>query len=497
MNTSTRAIADTASGPVEGRPRDDVLLFAGIPYAMPPVGARRFRAPERHEPWREVRTATRFGAAAPQLVTGGLTASAPVRWNEDCLTLNVTTPALDDRRRPVLVWIHGGGYRTGQGAIPWYNGARFAKSGDIVVVSLNYRLGALGFTDLSRFGPDYATSGANGILDQIAALEWVRDNIAAFGGDPAQVTIAGESAGAFSVCTLLASPLARGLFRAAIAQSGGAHHTLPLGAGQLVADQFLDALGASSIEGAQTADAERVLGAQQQVIERVAEGPGTIGAFGVPVEPFYPVEGNRVVPIAPIDAIEAGISNHIPLLTGTNRDETTLWGYGAVDEARLARIAERHGAASTLATYRQRRPNATPEELLIAFTTDHMFRIPAIRVLEARERASNGVAQHWMYWFCWESRAVEGRLRATHALEIPFAFDNLDRPGVDVFLGPGERPDALAHTMHAHWTRFVRDLDPGWERYSTARRVTQRYDVATTLVEDPDAAERRAWDGLR
>jgi para-nitrobenzyl esterase len=494
MNTSTRMIADAPCGPVEGRVREDVLLFAGIPYAAPPVGSRRFRAPEPHAPWREVRSAARFGAAAPQVPTGGLTSSAPVRWNEDCLTLNVTTPALDDRRRPVLVWIHGGGYRTGQGAVPWYNGARFAKAGDIVVVSINYRLGALGFTDLSRFGPEYDTSGANGILDQIAALEWVRDNITAFGGDPARVTIAGESAGAFSVCTLLASPLGRGLFRAAIAQSGAAHHTLPLSAGQLVGDRFLEALGATSIEEVQAVDAERILQAQQQVIQRFADGSDSTG---VSVEPFYPVEGNRVVPIAPIDAIAAGISSDIPLLTGTNRDETTLWGYGAVDDERLVRIAERLGAESTLDTYRRCRPDASPEDLLIAFTTDHMFRIPAIRMLEARERASAGAARHWMYWFCWESRAFEGRLRATHALEIPFAFNTLNQPGVDVFLGPGERPDALAQTMHAHWTRFIRDLDPGWERYETSRRVTQRYDVTTTLVEDPDAAERRAWEDLR
>jgi para-nitrobenzyl esterase len=497
LSSIGRIIAETTSGPVEGRERDGALLFAGIPYAAPPDGMRRFRAPEPHAPWREVRAATRFAPAAPQVPTGGLTSSTAVRWSEACLTLNITTPAADGKRRPVFFWIHGGGYRTGQGAVPWYNGARFARDGDIVVVSINYRLGALGFTDLSRFGPEYATSGANGILDQIAALRWVQDNIENFGGDPARVTIAGESAGAFSVCTLLASPLARGLFRAAIAQSGGAQHTLPKPAGELIADALLTALGAQTLEELQSLNAEDILKAQQQVSDQYGEGPGTLEAFGVPVAPFYPVEGNPVVPVAPLEAIAAGAGIDVPLLTGTNRHETTLWGYGAVDEERLARFAARYGAASTLPVYRQQRPEARPEDLMIAFTTDHMFRIPAIRVLEARERASGGAAGQWLYWFCWESRAFSGRLGATHALEIPFVFNNLDRAGVDVFLGPGERPEALALAMHHAWIRFVKDLDPGWMAYESGRRATMRYDEVCELVLDPDAAERQAWEGLR
>ena len=202
-------IAQTAQGAVQGREKDSVLLFAGIPYAAPPVDNLRFRAAQPHESWSSVRPALKFGPAAPQIASGGMTDSASVRWSEDCLTLNIATPALDDRARPVLVWIHGGGYRTDQGAIPWYNGSSFALAGDIVVVSINYRLGALGFADLSRFGEAYETSGINGTLDQITALLWVRDNIGNFGGDPAKITIAGESAGGFSVCTLLGSPLLR------------------------------------------------------------------------------------------------------------------------------------------------------------------------------------------------------------------------------------------------------------------------------------------------
>ncbi|HEX7036632.1 MAG TPA: carboxylesterase/lipase family protein [Pseudomonadales bacterium] len=486
-------IAETTSGPVQGRIKDGALLFAGIPYAAPPVGSNRFRAAQPVEPWREVRDATRFGPAAPQVPGGGLTDSAPVRWSEDCLTLNVCTPALDAARRPVLFWIHGGGYRTGQGAIPWYNGARFATRGDIVVVSINYRLGALGFTDLSPFGDDYATSGANGLLDQITALRWVRQNIEHFGGDPDRVTIAGESAGAFSVCTLLASPLARGLFRAAIAQSGGAQHTLPTAAGQVVAQRLLEELRDDA--ALQALPVEQILAAQQRVAETLGDGAAAQEHLGVAVAPFYPVEGNPVVPAAPLDAIVSGASRGIPLLTGTNRHETTLFGYGDADAARLERIARRYGAEPTLGVYRRTRPEATPAELLIALTTDHMFRIPAIRLLEAR--AGQPATPSWMYWFCWESRAFEGRLRSTHALEIPFAFDNLDKPGVEVFLGPGERPRALAERMHRAWIDFVRDGDPGWAPYEPQRRATMKFDLETELLFDPDGEERAAWEGLR
>jgi para-nitrobenzyl esterase len=488
-------IVDTTRGPVQGREKDGTLLFAGIPYAAPPTGSRRFRAPEPPEPWRDVRPATRFGPAAPQTPTGGLTANAPVRWDEDCLSLNVCTPATDDARRPVLVWIHGGGYRNGQGAVPWYNGARFALHGDIVVVSINYRLGAFGFTDLSTFDPAFADSGAVGLLDQVTALQWVQDNIARFGGDPGKITIAGESAGAFSVCTLLASPLCEGLFRGAIAQSGGAHHVLPAAAGRQIAERLLRALDVETPEALQAVSAEALLAAQNRITDEIGEGTGALEAFGVPVAPFYPVVGNRVVPVPPLGALADGAGRDVTLLAGSNRDETTLFGYTDTDDAGLERFAARYGAQSALAAYRRARPDATPGELLTAFTTDHLFRIPVIRVVEARIGA--GAAPSWLYWFCWRSRAFGGKLGATHALEIPFAFDNLDRAGVDVFLGPGDKPQAVADRMHRAWIAFVRDLDPGWPTYDLTRRATMRFDTDSGVIDDPEGLEREAWAGLR
>ena len=487
-------ITGTTSGPVRGRTRSGVHLFAGIPYAAPPVGSLRFRPPQPHPGWGETRDARKFGPAAPQVPSGGLTDAANVRWDEDCLTLNVQTPAIDDAARPVLVWIHGGGYRTGQGAIPWYNGQSFCAKGDIVVVTINYRLGALGFTDLSRFGSAYDNSGALGTLDQIAALEWVRDNIARFGGDPAKVTIAGESAGGFSVSTLLGCEAAQGLFRAAIPQSGGAQHTLTKDQAHEVTDWFLAHLGVDDIIGLEAASADAVLEAQVKTIKDLESGAGFVNKLGTAVSPFYPVHGTPLLPVRPLKALRQGVGSNVPVLTGSNQHETTLWGYGKVDEGKLHHAARKYGAEAPLATYLNNHPDDTPADTIIRLTTDHMFRIPAIRLAEARE--AHG-ANTWMYLFSWESRAFKRRLKATHALEIPFAFNNLSQPGVDAFLGPGEVPQHVADDMHAAWTRFVRDLDPGWPAYESGERLTYRFDDEAGVISDPDGAERQAWEGIR
>ena len=311
-----------------------------------------------------------------------MTDPAPVRWDEDCLTLNVQTPGLDDAGRPVLVWIHGGGYRNGQGAVPWYNGARFAANGDIVAVTINYRLGALGFTDLSRFGPEFATSGVNGILDQIAALEWVRDNIAFFGGDPSRVTIAGESAGGFSVATLLGSPRAEGLFRGAIPQSGAAHHVLPKHAGDVVADRFLEALGADGPVGLEAASVDHILGAQGAVLDALDRGPGLPTQLDMPVSAFYPTVGSDVLAVPPLDAIRAGLNAAVSVLAGFEPGrgrpcgDTARW-----DDARLEAYGEEPGRFAPPRDLSAHAPRERPrQELMAAVTTDHMFRIPAIRL---------------------------------------------------------------------------------------------------------------------
>ena len=485
---------DTPSGPVRGRLKEDVYLFAGIPYAAPPVDDLRFKPPQPRGPWIEPVDAFKFGPAAPQIPTGGMTDSAPVRWSEDCLTLNISTPGCDDARRAVLVWIHGGGYRTGQSSIPWYNGARFSRHGDIVVVSINYRLGALGFIDLSHLGPDYALSSVNGTLDQIAALRWVKDHIGAFGGDPQRITVAGESAGGFSVATLVGCPATAGLFQRAIPQSGGAHHTLPPDASQQVTEHFLSALGASDAVSLEATPVDDILQAQTATIAELESHAGGANKLGLPVGCFYPAHGNGVLPDTPFEAISKGVGSDIAMLTGSNADETTLWGYGAVDDAKLERISKGLGADKVVDAYRREHPHADPERLLIALTTDHMFRIPAIRMAEARMAHTD---RTWLYQFNWASRAFEGRLGATHALEIPFCFDNLDRAGVDLFLGPGERPQHVADTMHKAWIEFINHGEPGWAPYDASGRATMIFDELSQVASDPAAAARQAWEGIR
>ena len=481
-------IAETRQGKVQGKLKNDVLLFAGIPYAAPPVGELRFKAPVAHAPWADVRSTIKFGKPAPQLATGGMTSAVPVDWDEDCLFLNVQTPALDDGNRPVLVWIHGGGFRTGQGAIPWYDGAQFVRNGNIVVVSINYRMGALGFADLSRFGSEYETSGANGILDQVFALEWVKDNIRSFGGDPENVTIAGESAGAFSVCSLIASPRSTGLFKRAISQSGSAQHALTKDAAGLVTDAFLKVAGCVNPEELQQLPVEEIL-QHQTTLDTEFLSSDDLNL----VSPFYPAAGNSVLPDLPIELIRNGHGANVDLLIGTNKDESTLFIMNKVSDEKYESDAARFGAGPALVeTYNRNHPNASATERAVQLGTDFTFRIPSIRVCEARSEMN---CSDWMYRFDWESR--NGSLKATHALEIPFAFDNLGKSGVGVFLGPGDIPQNVADKMHQCWINFIVDGDPGWPKYTTDDRINMRFDTESEAVTDPDTAIRSVWEGIR
>ncbi len=476
-NVGTRAM--TTSGAVEGRERSGALLFAGVPYAAPPVGVGRFAAPAPMPPWPGVRPAQRFGPAAPQ--PGGdaesLMGGGPKSLDEDCLTLNICTPACDDGARPVMVWIHGGAFRTGTGAIPWYDGNSFAVNHDVVTVSINYRLGALGFLHLEGF----PGSGLNGVKDQVAALEWVRDNIAAFGGDPTKVTVAGESAGAMSVGTLLGYPAAAGLFRAAIPQSGAAHHVFTTDQAAKVTDIFLSELAADPHE----ASWQQIIEAQVRTEAAVAADP----AFGELGMAFMPVVDGVELGVPPLEAIAGGSSADISLLIGTNLDECTLWGAGQDDEDRLIRKLDAMlgDGAKAAEVYRRRLgPDAAPSDVLIASRTDQIFRAPANRLAEAHR------GETWSYLFAWASR-LPG-VGATHALEIPFTFNTLDRAGVSMFLGEGDMPTTLAARMHLAWADFIRHGNPGWERYdSEGSRATMRFADESGVEHDPLADERRLW----
>jgi para-nitrobenzyl esterase len=498
-------ITETTGGTVQGREKDGIVLFAGIPYAASPTGDRRFRPPEPRDPWTGTLDARRFGKVSWQSPRGlgGLLSGPPPDCDEDCLTLNVVTPAVDDGARPVMVWIHGGAFIGGSGSTPWYNGTSFASRGDVVVVTLNYRLGALGFLHLGEVGGEaYASSGLSGILDQAAALQWVRDNIANFGGDPGNVTVFGESAGGMSVGTLLGLPEASGLFHRAIAQSGASSNLIDAGDASLVTKAFLSVLGTDDMGGLLDASPEQILDAQTKVGEEIAAHPERYGtsarrATGLPFQPV--IDGIRL-PRSPLDAVADGAAR-VPLLVGTNADEWNLFALmnpGPTDDDGIIRAVDRLGAsgAEALATYRRARPAASPAELWSAIMTDSVFRMPAIRLLEAQ--AANRPDDTFAYWFTWATPAFDGRLGSCHALEIPFVFNTLTSPGADLLLA-GDPPESLALAMQDAWIAFARTGNPShdgigeWPAYDATRRATMEFSTQVGIVDDPGADERSLW----
>jgi para-nitrobenzyl esterase len=499
-------IVDTTHGRLAGREKDGVLRFAGIPYAAPPVGDLRFAPPAPHAGWTGERDATVFGSSAPQGAgtIEMLTGAGPAESDEDCLFLNVWTAGLDDARRPVMVWIHGGAFTGGSGGIPWYHGTRFVQNGDVVVVTINYRLGALGWLSVAGLpGGEGATDNA-GLLDQIAALEWVRDNIAGFGGNPDDVTIFGESAGGMSVATLMGTPAASGLFHKAIPQSGAAHAVAALDAAQEVRDRLLAAAGVDDLAGLRAIDTATLIELQGTVGTAYARDMASRPGPPTPGLAFMPIVDGAVLPEPPIEAVRRGSAASVPLLTGTTREEWKLFGLmlRRVDGEqtllrRLGRLVEDPRQFADL--YRQAADDADHDDLWTAIMTDRIFRIPAIRLAEAQRTHQPDTT--WMYQFDWPSTAFDGRLGACHALEIPFVFDCLNRSGTDLFTGP-DAPQALADAMHRSWIAFARDGDPGhddlpdWPVYDPDTRATMHFDAESRLQHDPGAEARAAWDGL-
>ena len=485
----TEPIVTTTGGPVRGLERRGITVFRSIPYAAAPVGARRFRPPVPPAPWTETYDATRFGPVAPQLpspLEAILGAPDPV-VDEDSLTLSIFTPGADDARRPVLFWIHGGAFVNGTGASPIYDGTRFAQHGDLVVVSINYRLGAFGFLHLADvFGDEFAGSGNAGILDQVLALEWVRDNIAAFGGDPDQVTIFGESAGGMSVGTLLGCPAAQGLFARAIVQSGGGSFCRAADAATETTRAVLAEAGIDTVAELESAATDAILAAQGKVL-----------AAGARTElPFMPVVDGTVLPRMPVEAVRAGLGA-VPTMIGTTKDEMTLFtvldlGIGEPDGDAVAAALE--GTFGSRArevhhTYQHLYPDATHHELLTVIATDRVFRVPAVELAEAAIDAR----PTFMYLFAWETPVFDGKLKSCHALELPFMWDAIDRPGLSMLTGTGGDRAALAETMHAEWIAFARTGDPGFPAYDTARRATRWYATDCTVVDDPMPAQRELW----
>ena len=504
---SQRPRLEPRSGIVEGRDEDGLAVFRGVPFAAPPIGARRWAPPVREDPWRGVRDAAAIGHASPQntsLVMRMLGLEG-LAQDEDCLTLQAWTPALDAGRRPVLVWLHGGAFTAGAGSLPLFDGAALARRGDAVVVTVNYRLGALGF--LAQPGLLGAGEiGANfGLLDQIAALAWVREHASQLGGDPENVTLFGESAGAMSIGALLGAPSARGLFHRAILQSGAAHNVSPLANGLRIAELFRDALGQpdATLDALRALPVETILHAQAQVVDtswRQVEGLA-----------FQPMVDGTVIPRAPLEAVGAGAVRDVALLVGTNLEEWRLFALTDVklrtmDEAGLLRRLVRTAPAAAgeaeafaqraFETYRDARSGALridPPSLWIAMQTDRVFRIPALRLAEQQLGQTQRVH---VYRFDWASPALGGALGACHGIELPFVFGTLSDPRAAQLAGAGPEAERLAVQMQDAWLGFARSGDPGWPAYDTAKRATRRLGRENELLWDPQGAERALWDGL-
>ncbi len=492
-------VVETASGRVEGAIVHNLAAFKGIPYAAPPVGDRRWLPPQPCEPWTGVRPAGSFGTIAPQNVLPfpGL-AEKPEPQSEDCLYLNVFTPAADGARRPVMVWIHGGAFCMGSGSSRSYTTGTLAANGGIVLVTLNYRLGALGFLNLKELtGGRIPATGNEGLQDQVAALRWVKENVAAFGGDPDNVTVFGESAGAMSVGCLLNFPEARGLFHKAVLESPVGEMARPLGMSVELAGEFLSTLEVSTrdVAALRGLPPDRMLRAQKKVAAKTGQG----GA------PFIPVADGTVMPAMPLASMEAGLGFRVPTVIGCNLEEDKLFSMMnprlyRMDEEGLRAAAARFVAARDvdrlIAAYREARrgrgDSVTPFEIYSALSTDVMFRKTALRIAEAQCRHAAG---GYNYLFCWKSPAAEGKLGACHALEVGFVFGNYDAS----FGGSGPGAEKLSAEMQDAWVSFARSGDPSsarlgaWPEYSEGR-ASMIFDGNSRVEHAAYEAERRVWE---
>ncbi|CCH31136.1 carboxylesterase family protein [Actinosynnema sp. NPDC047251] len=495
---------DTAHGRVSGIAEAEFARFQGIPYAAPPTGPNRFGAPVPPRPWSGVLPAHGFGPPAPRPVGGSfdeiLSGLDPVP-GDGWLNLNVWTPDVTGSS-PVLVWIHGGAFLRGSSAGTMYDGAAFAEAG-VVLVSFNYRLGVEGF----GYVADAPVPANRGLLDQIAALEWVRDNIAGFGGDPDNVTVFGESAGAMSILTLLSLDL--GLFHRAIAQSGSAHVVQTAADAALVTGEIALALGvpptAEGLSGVDTAD----LVAAQTLVHNLVVGTADAGKYGESTiqtcgMSLVPVVDGDLVRVRPIDAIAAGAGQDVPLVIGTTTEEhryfvlsqsweglpvgawvQRLAAYGVPDPARFYD----QYAEGTTARY----PRDTPAEVFSAVMTDRLFRIPSLRVAEARK----GHAPTYVYDFGWRTPVPSvggGALGACHVVELPFVWHTLGASGVDELVADGPVP--LADEVNGRWVEFAATGSlESWDEYGDERPVMVFHAERSAVVPDPRGAERALWDG--
>ncbi|MCK4285357.1 MAG: carboxylesterase/lipase family protein [Candidatus Lokiarchaeota archaeon] len=493
-------IVETTLGKIRGYSRRGIIKFKGIPYAAPPVGELRFKPPAPVKPWNGVRDATKYSTVSIQPPSNleALFGEPMPQSESDCLTLNIWTQNLKGEKRPVMFWIHGGAFITGNGAS--LDGARLVLRGDVVVVSINYRLGYLGFF----YTPDIPDTTANaGLLDMIAALKWVKENISIFGGDPNNVTIFGESAGGMAVSSLLAMPSAQGLFHRAIPHSGAANKFSynPV-SGIKVYEDLMQKLGVEKgdIEALRKLPAEDFIVPQMNTTE--------LSAGGLRVGP---VVDDKTLPEHPLEAISKGFAKDIDVFIGSNLDENKLfimWTpkafelteeglYKTVDIFMQFTKQKESKSKEIIDSYRELRK--TPRDIADAILTDYMFRISSIRLAEAQSKHQKNI---YMYLFTWKSPLDGGKYGAMHALELPFVFGLLGDKDIGIFPGRTEETQKLSEQMMDAWIAFARSGNPNHENipelpaYDKRKRATILFDKEVTVEEDPYGNEREAWDGI-
>jgi len=484
-----RAVAGTLRGGREA----GLAVFRGIPFAEPPVGALRFAAPRPIRGWDGVRNAVSYGPPPPQAGVFGMDALSREAPGDDWLTINVWSPEPDPAAGlPVMVWIQGGAYTIGMSSLPEYDGGRLAREGGVVVVTFNYRVGIEGFAQLD------GAPANRGLLDQVAALEWVRDNIRAFGGDPGLVTVFGQSGGAGSVAALLAMPRAAGLFHRAVAQSVQGTFFSPALAADIAAACAAELGLRPTVADLSTVAPAGLPAAGDAVTAKMGQRTRRWGQAARRLIPFAPVVDGDILPVTPWRALAAGAGRDRTLLVGHTRDEQRL--FTAID-GELGQVTQEQAAAALDAfapgpdgarRYRDGFPDAGPDELYELVNSDWLFRMPSLHLAEAQVAA--GGRAH-LYELTWPAPGMGGIFGACHGLDVPLVFGNLGsgQPAMLIGESPYPEPEALSARMRAAWTAFAAQGGPGWPAYDATERITQLFDTRPVVTAYPNEVSRLLW----
>ena len=493
--SSPSSVVEIDTGQVRGYVNEGISVFKGMPYGASTAGANRFRPPQPAEAWTGIRESVEYGPSAPQ--TLGSDGRLAPGQSEDCLVINVWTPeANSNKKRPVMFWCHGGGFTNLSGSSPSYDGTNLCKRGDVVVVTVNHRLNIMGFTHLAELGGEqFAHAGTAGMLDLVAALQWVQRNIEQFGGDPGNVMIFGESGGGRKVGTLLAMPAAKGLFHRAVIQSGPTIQLASAEAGTRQASSVMEALGLRSgdMRGLQNAPVERIIGAYLSMSDQSSTDSSS----------FAPVVDGDALPASPFHPTASAVNPDVPLIVGANRTELTLQMRGDtaafnLDEAAMVRRLQPILGDMTqeiIDVYRSDQPDASPSELFFLIISDRTYVVPCTVIAE--RRAALNAAPVRSYYLTWETQTFNGRLMTPHALDIPFVFDNThaERTVYGFTTGTAEER-SMADKISDSWIAFARSGNPDtgklpdWPAYSSSSRQTMVLDNQSRIVEDPIRSRR-------